>query len=424
MGSRSTWVRLGAFGAAVAIVAMACGSGTASTAPASSAPSAAPASVAPSSVASEAASVAPSVAAAASCEGATPNAFFDKATCEKQLAQRSATPTGPADQPWIQAIDPTMVDTAKFKKDGPYKFCFTNAGVNNPWRVVGYNTMQHEVKLHPEITEFVHLDAAGKDDKQISDLADLVKTGNCSAIIVAPNSTAALTPAVEQACASGIPIIDFDRGVTTDCPVTFIHPIGGYAYGADAAEFLASAVKPGGNIIALRILPGVDVLETRYLAAEAIFKQKGLNIVQVSQTDGDPAKTKQIVSDAIDKFGSIDGVWMDAGATSVAAAEAFEDKGLKVPPITGEDQNDFLQAWNTKGWQADAPTYPTYQWRTPIIAALDILQGKQVPKEWVLPEPNITKDNLAKYISANMPPLFYALCGCQDMAGFPADWQK
>jgi len=407
MHGKTTSIRLASSLATLALVLAACG-GTGTS----------------SSSASAAASSSASSGATSSCDGATPNAFFDKATCEKQLAQRSVTPTGPADQPWIQSIDPQMVDTAKYKKDGPYKICFTNAGVNNPWRVVGYNTMQHEVKLHPEITTFVHVDAGGDDNKQISDLADMVKTGNCSAIIVAPNSTAALTPAVEQACASGVPIIDFDRGVTTQCPVTFIHPIGGYAFGADAAEFIAANVKPGGKVIALRILPGVDVLETRWLAAEAVFKQHNITVVASEQTGGDAAKTKQIVSDAIDKNGTIDGVWMDAGATAVAAAEAFEDKGLDVPPISGEDQNDFLQAWKSKGWTADAPTYPTYQWRTPVIAALMVLKGEQVPKEWVLPEPNITKDNLDQYISPDMPPLFYALCGCQKMPGFPADWQK
>jgi len=344
MHGKTTSIRLASSLATLALVLAACGgTGTSSSSASAGASSSAPSGT------------------TSSCEGATPNAFFDKATCEKQLAQRSVTPTGPADQPWIQSIDPQMVDTAKYKKDGPYKICFSNAGVNNPWRVVGYNTMQHEVKLHPEIATFVHVDAGGDDNKQISDLADMVKTGNCSAIIVAPNSTDALTPAVEQACASGVPIIDFDRGVTTDCPVTFIHPIGGYAFGADGAEFIAANVPSGGKVIALRILPGVDVLETRWLAAEAIFKQHNITVVASEQTGGDAAKTKQIVSDAIDKNGTIDGVWMDAGATSVAAAEAFEDKGLPVPPINGEDQNDFLQAWKTNGWTAVAPTYPTYQ---------------------------------------------------------------
>lgn len=321
-----------------------------------------------------------------------------------------------------------MVDTASYKKEGPQKICFSNAGVNNPWRVVGFNTMQHEVQIQKDagkISEFVHVDAGGKDDKQISDINDLLASGNCGALIVSPNTTAALTPAVEKACAAGLPVIIFDRGVTTDCPVTFVHPIGGYAFGGDAAEFLATTVPKGGNVLALRILPGVDVLETRFSAAKAIFTQAGINLLAPDGefTDGEPAKTKSIVAQYLQR-GKIDGVWMDAGATSVAAIEAFEDAGQPVPPITGEDQNDFLQKWKSDSLTAAAPTYPTYQWRTAIIAAVKVLNGEQVPKEWILPEPFITQDNLDQYISPDMPPLFYALCGCQTMAGFPADWQK
>jgi ribose transport system substrate-binding protein len=93
-----------------------------------------------------------------------------------------------------------------------------------------------------------------------------------------------------------------------------------------------------------------------------------------------------------------------------------------VPPITGEDQQDFLRKWKDDGLTAVAPTYPTYQWRTPIIAAVDILQGKEVPKEWILPEPVITSENLDQYLQPNMPPLHYALCGCENMPDFPARW--
>ena len=53
---------------------------------------------------------------------------------------------GPADKPWEQVLNPTMVDTAKFKKAGPYKICFSNAALNNPWRQVGFKTMQAEVE--------------------------------------------------------------------------------------------------------------------------------------------------------------------------------------------------------------------------------------------------------------------------------------
>jgi ribose transport system substrate-binding protein len=51
-----------------------------------------------------------------------------------------------------------------------------------------------------------------------------------------------------------------------------------------------------------------------------------------------------------------------------------------------------------------------------------ILQGEEVPKEWTLPQPLITSDNLDQYLQPNMPPLHYALCGCENMPGFPERW--
>ncbi|WP_406002820.1 substrate-binding domain-containing protein [Streptomyces sp. NBC_00829] len=356
-------------------------------------------------------------------DAASKSEFFDQAEYDRQLAFRTTTPQGPEGRPWEQMLAPEMADTAKYAKPGgKYHLCFSNAAVDNPWRQVGFKTMQQEVKLHPEIARFTVLDAEAKDDKQISDIQSFASK-NCSALIVSPNTTATLTPAVEAACKSDIPVIVFDRGVKTDCPVTFIHPIGGFAFGAEGADFLKEKVKPGGKILALRILPGVDVLEQRWAAANKIFGDSGLKVVGVKFTDGDAAKTKSIVTDYIQREGTIDGVWMDAGATSVAAVEAFQDAGGKVPAIVGEDQQDFLRIWADEKLTAIAPTYPTYQWRTPVIAALRILGGKEVPKEWVLPQSSIGADTVNRYVQKDLPPLHYAMCGCETMPGYPAPWK-
>ncbi|MEU7476939.1 substrate-binding domain-containing protein [Lentzea sp. NPDC042327] len=354
--------------------------------------------------------------------------FYDQAELARQLRFRTAKATGLDGQdgtagPWEQALDPELTDTAKYAKPGGgYHLCFSNASVDNPWRQVGFKTMQQEVKLHPEITKFTVLDAEAKDDKQISDIQSLASQG-CSALVVSPNTTATLTPAVEAACATGVPVIVFDRGVKTSCPVTFIHPIGGFAFGADGAEFLKEKVAPGGKVLALRILPGVDVLEQRWAAADEVFAGSQVKVVGVEFTDGDAAKTKSIVNEYIQREGKIDGVWMDAGATAVAAVEAFQDAGVAIPPFVGEDQQDFLRIWADEKMTAVAPTYPTYQWRTPVIAALRVLGGKQVPREWVLPQPKVTQDTLKDFIKQDMPPLHYAMCGCEQMPGYPAPWK-
>ncbi len=347
--------------------------------------------------------------------------FNDPEEFARQLEQLSMAPQGPEGEPWRQYLVDAMADTSSFAKEGPYTVCFSNAGVNNPWRVVGFTNMTEELKLHPEIGNFIHVDAEGSDDKQIADISDLLASGNCDVLIVSPNTTAALTPAVEAAC-EVLPVIVFDRGVDTDCPVTFIHPVGGYGFGIQGAQFVADNVEAGGNVLMLRILPGVDVLETRYSAGRRILDEAGLNVVGVEFTDGDNAKTKSIVEDYLQR-GSIDAVWMDAGATAVAAIEAFEDGGYDIPVFVGEDQQDFLQKWRALDMTAIAPTYPTYQWRTPIIAAAAVLKGEAIPgPEWVLPQPAITQDNLGDYINEAMPPLHYAMCGCEEMDNYPQAW--
>ena len=352
----------------------------------------------------------------------SPN-FDDPKEFARQRELLTKTPLGPEGKPWEQYLVDGMKDTAQYKKDAPYTICFSNAGVNNPWRVVGYTDMQQEVKEHPEIKDFIHVDAEGSDDKQIADIDDLLAGGKCSLLIVAPNTTAALTPAVEKACAK-LPVIVFDRGVTTSCPITFVHPVGGYAFGILGADFIAKQVPKGSNVLMLRILPGVDVLENRYAAGKRILTEAGMNIVGAEFTDGDNAKTKSIVEDYLQR-GKIDAVWMDAGATSVAAIEAFQDAGADVPPFVGEDQQDYLQKWKELKLNAIAPTYPTYQWRTAIIAALRVLKGEPVPSpEWILPQPAITAETLDKYVNPAMPPLHYALCGCENMPNYPTAWNK
>jgi ribose transport system substrate-binding protein len=348
--------------------------------------------------------------------------YFNQADFDLQLSQRRLAPQGDPTTPWLEMIQPTMVDTSKYAKPGKkWHLCFSNAGVGNPWRVTGLTTMKAEAKLHPEIGELTITDANSTDQTQIADL-DGLATKACDALIVSPNSTDALTPAVDKACATGIPVIVFDRGVTTTCPVTFIHPIGGYAFGATGAEFISVKAGKGGKVLALRLLPDVDVLENRWAAAKVIFDREGIDVVGSEFVNADTAKAKAVLQDYMQRYPDIKGVWLDAGFASVTVAQTFQAAGKPVPALTGEDEQDFLELWKKDKLTAIAPTYPVYVWRTAIIAATYILSGKPVPKEWVLPAPVITSDNLAQYVTAGMPPTFFPTCGCQKMPGFPQLW--
>ncbi len=355
------------------------------------------------------------------------NEWFDQAGFDKQLAEREVTPEGPADQPYLQTINAEMVDTSQYKSEGAKKVCFANASISNPWRQTGWITMNEQLKVLQEsgaISEMETRDAADSDDTQIADIDYFIAEGNCDVFIISPNSTAAMTPAVERACDTGKPVIVFDRGVNTDCPVTFIHPIGGYAWGIDTANFLIENLESGNKVVALRILPGVDVLEHRWASAKVLFDDAGIEAVD-HFTGADPAQIKSIIADELAK-GDVHGIWMDAGDGAVAAIEAFEDAGVDLPVMTGEDEMSFLRKWKDTGLTGLAPVYSNFQWRTPLLAAEKIFKGEEVPKEWVLPQKPITVDELDQYLADNegMPDGHYAKFGGEDLPGYPTTWQE
>ena len=148
--------------------------------------------------------------------------WYDEAEYDLQLAARTVTPEGPDGELWNQAINPTMLDTSEYVVDGGGVVCFSNVDVGNPWRVVGFTNMEQEILAQGDrISEFIIRDAGSSQEQQIADIEELVGSGDCDLLVVSPASTAALTPAVEAACES-LPVIVFDRGVETDCPLTFI----------------------------------------------------------------------------------------------------------------------------------------------------------------------------------------------------------
>ena len=353
--------------------------------------------------------------------------WFDQELYDKQDAEREVVPEGPEGQPWLQYINAEFVDTSEYTSPGAKKACFANASISNPWRQTGWITMNQQLKVLQEagaISEMETRDAQDSDDTQIADIDYFINEGNCDVFIISPNSTAAMTPAVERACETGKPVIVFDRGVETDCPTTFIHPIGGFAWGIDTAEFLIDELEEGDKVVALRILPGVDVLEQRWAAAEKLFDEAGIDAVDYF-TGADPAEIKKIISDELAK-GDVQGVWMDAGDGAVAAIEAFEDAGADYPVMTGEDEMSFLRKWKETGLTGLAPVYSNFQWRTPLLAAQMIFAGQQVPKEWVLPQSPITAEEVDQYLEANdgMPDGHYAKFGGEDLPGYPEVWQE
>lgn len=351
---------------------------------------------------------------------------LDQAAYDKEDADRTATFEGDPAQPYLQYLPGgEMVDPKPYARTTPGKVCFSNASLSNVWRQTGWITMYEQYKVLKDqgvISDLVMRDAQDDENTQVSDIDFLIKEGDCDAFIIAPATVEATASAIGRACETGKPVVVFDRGTTETCIASFVHSIGGYAWGIDSASFLADQLEEGDTVVALRTAPGVDVFEQRWAAATKIFKDAGLKVTD-HITGADPAEIKSVMADELTS-GEVDGVWVDLGDQAVPAIEAFQDAGMDIPAITGEDNMAYLRAWDELGFNGFAPVYSNFQWRTALLAVAMLFQGEEIPKDWTVPQTPITGDELPEVIKANaeMPDVHSARCGCEDMPSFPGPW--
>ncbi|MCE7002348.1 substrate-binding domain-containing protein [Kibdelosporangium philippinense] len=354
-----------------------------------------------------------------------PIAGLDQAAYARQDAERKGTFSGDPAKPYLQFLPGETVRGAGFALNRPGKVCFSNASLSNVWRQTGWLTMYQQFVALRDAGRLAALevrDAQDSENTQVADIDYLIKEGNCDGYIVAPATVDATKDAIERACATGKPVIVFDRGTTATCVTSFVHSIGGYAWGIDASTFIASKLRSGQRVVALRTASGVDVFEQRWAAAQKIFRDAGITVTD-HITGADPAKIKNAMADELAK-GKIDAVWTDLGDQAVPAVEAFQDAGQPIPPINGEDNMAYLRAWKKHGFEGFAAVYSCFQWRTALLGLDSLLHGTDIPKDWVLPQVPITAETRDQVLAANtaMPDVHSARFGGEDLPGFPQVW--
>jgi ribose transport system substrate-binding protein len=160
----------------------------------------------------------------------------------------------------------TMVETAKWKKAGPYVIGFSNASISNAWRVAFQHGVLWAAGQHSDqIKHFLITDANDDPTKQIADIEDLASRG-VDLLLIAPATEEALNPAVGRAMKQGIPIVMVDRKVTSrENYITFV-TASDTAVGRIEAQWLCEHLKGKGNIVMLPGIAGASPAEIRIRA--------------------------------------------------------------------------------------------------------------------------------------------------------------
>lgn len=292
-----------------------------------------------------------------------------------------------------------------------YKLFLSMSYIGNDWQAEAAN-MVKAMAASDSLAEKVDLQvqvAGPNSQRQIQQINAMVQAG-ADAIVVYPISPTALNQVVKSACDKGVIIIAYDAEITEPCAYN-VH-IDQLEAGRVTAEWLVEQLNGEGNILAITGVPGTSVDDQRTQAAKEVFaKYPGISIVgeAVGMWSQAVARTELSKILGTQSWDDIDGLWMQVGCFT---ANSMQLEAGKAPeellPCAGEGSNGGRIQMLPVGTEVEGASSPYAPLGAPRISyasppysgalalklAVDVLDGKDVPKLTILPLPLVTNETV------------------------------
>uniref|UniRef100_UPI003101A6A5 ABC transporter substrate-binding protein n=1 Tax=Neorhizobium sp. EC2-8 TaxID=3129230 RepID=UPI003101A6A5 len=237
--------------------------------------------------------------------------------------------------------------------------------------------------------------AENQATEQAAQIQNMILQGY-DAIVINAASPTALNGAVKEACNAGITVVSFDGIVTEPCAWRIA--VDFKAMGESQVEYLAKKMPKGGNLLEIRGLAGVSVDDQIHAGIQAGV-QKNPQFKIVGAVNGDWAQdvAQRAVAGILPSLPEIAAV-VTQGGDGYGAAQAFAAANRPTPTIVMGNREDELVWWKQ---QKDKNGYETMSVSiAPGVSTLafwvaqQILDGKQVKKDLVVPFLRIDQGNL------------------------------
>ena len=213
------------------------------------------------------------------------------------------------------------------------------------WRKTAYAEFQDEAARCKNVTKILYANANGDRQKANSDINALVAQG--VNIIVAFNDFGeSMLPAFRSAVKAGVVVVPYFSQISGTPGKDFSQQLSiDTAYqGRIWADWAGTNIKKG-NLVFLGGVPGASSSQGFLDGLKSGLKKYPdikLLVQNFIVTNWNPADAQKAVAGLIAKYGQIDLIGSDYGATTNAAIKAFDQAGLPVPAqFTGGSNNEL-----------------------------------------------------------------------------------
>ena len=270
---------------------------------------------------------------------------------------------------------------------------FPQDNMANDWRRAQVMAVEKELSAHPNI-KFIYTDAHGDTAQNIQDIEDMADSG-IDLLIVSPRDIAAMTPVIAEVRAKGIPVILLTRRILTEDYTAFVSP-SDEKIAQRVAQYMAEQMQGRGKIFVLQGVPTAStaIKRTEGFLAE-IAKHANIDVVAVMPANYLRSEAVKAIEQAIEQGTQFDAIFAQSDSMAAGARMALKAAGIdpKSKLIVGIDYIPEARDAIRAGEQSATFTYPT-SGKEGAQLAVQILQGKTVPREIEVPSEMVTRTNV------------------------------
>jgi ribose transport system substrate-binding protein len=269
---------------------------------------------------------------------------------------------------------------------------FAQDTMANDFRKAQVFEVRDEIKKHKNI-KFVYSDANGKTSMLIYQIENFIKE-KVDLIILGTNDADAVVPIVTKAFKSGIPVIILDRGINSQEYTTFINS-DNIKMGSIGAKYIAQEINNKGTVLLFEGLLKADVTQLRSKGfMDEMAKHQEVKVIKRTgnylRRDA-IREMEKLIKDGI----KIDAIFSESDSMLSGARSAMQRFNQDPSSIVsvGCDYTSEAQREIRKGTQSASIKFPLAG-KQAVLYALDIFEGKILPKHIFIPVKLVMKENV------------------------------
>lgn len=292
-----------------------------------------------------------------------------------------------------------------FAETSDARIALSNNYAGNSWRqamLTSWETITSQAVADGVVAEApAFTTAENQATEQAAQIQNMILDGY-DAIVINAASPTALNGAIREACDAGIVVVTFDAIATEPCAWRIA--VDFREMGRLQVEYLSERLPDGGNLLEIRGLAGTSVDDEISAGIHAGVEQyPQFSIAGSVQGDWAQDVAQRAVAGILPSLPEIVGV-VTQGGDGYGAAQAFAAAGRDTPIIVMGNRQDELAWWSE---QSEATGYETMSLSiAPGVSTLafwvaqQILDGREVPKDLVVPFLVVTQDSLAEDLAS------------------------